>query len=131
MGKSAGLISLGIRQIHPTIDTDDRLDVGGFVTLSVTPSPCLDLHEARKCLIYIELQKPYPRQESNLHFKFRKPTFYPLNYGDEWGGKVRASLAGSNALRSPAKTKQAGALSHPGPGRSFPAFSGDELLQNT
>jgi hypothetical protein len=23
-----------------------------------------------------------PRQESNLHPRFRKPLFYPLNYGD-------------------------------------------------
>lgn len=24
----------------------------------------------------------YPRQESNLYLEFRKPSFYPLNYGD-------------------------------------------------
>ena len=24
----------------------------------------------------------YPRQESNLDLRFRKPLFYPLNYGD-------------------------------------------------
>jgi hypothetical protein len=24
----------------------------------------------------------YPRQESNLNLEFRKPLFYPLNYGD-------------------------------------------------
>jgi hypothetical protein len=26
----------------------------------------------------------YPRQESNLDLEFRKPLFYPLNYGDGW-----------------------------------------------
>ena len=25
----------------------------------------------------------YPRRESNPHLRFRKPPFYPLNYGDE------------------------------------------------
>ena len=24
-----------------------------------------------------------PRQESNLYLEFRKPSFYPLNYGDQ------------------------------------------------
>ena len=26
--------------------------------------------------------KNYPRRESNPHLRFRKPPFYPLNYGD-------------------------------------------------
>ena len=30
---------------------------------------------------YTPLSK-YPRRESNLHLGFRKPPFYPLNYGD-------------------------------------------------
>jgi hypothetical protein len=25
----------------------------------------------------------YPRRESNPHLRFRKPPFYPLNYGDD------------------------------------------------
>jgi hypothetical protein len=25
----------------------------------------------------------YPRRESNPHLRFRKPLFYPLNYGDD------------------------------------------------
>jgi hypothetical protein len=31
----------------------------------------------------------YPRRESNPHLRFRKPPFYPLNYGDGMKGKVR------------------------------------------
>ena len=27
-----------------------------------------------------------PRQESNLDLQFRKPSFYPLNYGDKSAG---------------------------------------------
>src|SRR5438477_12267626 len=29
-----------------------------------------------------------PRRESNSHLRFRKPPFYPLNYGDGRKGKV-------------------------------------------
>jgi hypothetical protein len=29
----------------------------------------------------------YPRRESNPHLRFRKPPFYPLNYGDASAGK--------------------------------------------
>src|SRR5437773_12452231 len=31
----------------------------------------------------------YPRRESNPHLRFRKPLFYPLNYGDDDSGKNR------------------------------------------
>jgi hypothetical protein len=31
----------------------------------------------------------YPRRESNPHLRFRKPLFYPLNYGDADSGKNR------------------------------------------
>ena len=33
----------------------------------------------------------YPRRESNPHQRFRKPLFYPLNYGDE--ARPRAIVA--------------------------------------
>jgi hypothetical protein len=29
------------------------------------------------------LEPVYPRRESNPHLRFRKPPFYPLNYGDK------------------------------------------------
>ena len=38
----------------------------------------------------------YPRQESNLYLEFRKPSFYPLNYGD--AGSGRSGLAAKVAL---------------------------------
>lgn len=38
----------------------------------------------------------YPRQESNLYLEFRKPSFYPLNYGD--AGSKRSGLASKVAL---------------------------------
>ena len=31
----------------------------------------------------------YPRGESNSHLRFRKPPFYPLNYGDDVKGKSK------------------------------------------
>jgi hypothetical protein len=30
-----------------------------------------------------------PRRDSNPHLRFRKPPFYPLNYGDEVKGKSK------------------------------------------
>src|SRR5439155_22692368 len=30
-----------------------------------------------------------PRRESNPHLRFRKPSFYPLNYGDSKKGKSK------------------------------------------
>src|SRR5688572_5372412 len=34
-----------------------------------------------------------PRRESNPHLRFRKPSFYPLNYGDKWIFEFRFSNA--------------------------------------
>jgi hypothetical protein len=36
-----------------------------------------------------KLATNYPRRESNPHLRFRKPLFYPLNYGDTRKEKVR------------------------------------------
>ena len=33
--------------------------------------------------------RKYPRRESNPHLRFRKPPFYPLNYGDRKKGKSK------------------------------------------
>lgn len=35
-------------------------------------------------LCFKALAAKYPGQESNLYLEFRKPSFYPLNYGDNW-----------------------------------------------
>ena len=32
-------------------------------------------------LFIIKQVKKYTQKESNLHLRYRKPTFYPLNYG--------------------------------------------------
>ena len=32
---------------------------------------------------YLLLVELCPRKESNLHYRFRKPAFYPLNYEDK------------------------------------------------
>ena len=42
------------------------------------------------CETYISMEslKKYPRRESNSHLRFRKPLFYPLNYGGD--GKLMA-----------------------------------------
>ena len=32
--------------------------------------------------LFLETCKPCPRRESNSNLRFRKPLFYPLNYGD-------------------------------------------------
>ena len=37
----------------------------------------------------------YPRRESNPHLRFRKPPFYPLNYGDGEKGQSRKAKAES------------------------------------
>jgi hypothetical protein len=37
----------------------------------------------RNMLVINELS-PCPRRESNPDLRFRKPPFYPLNYGDCW-----------------------------------------------
>lgn len=34
-------------------------------------------------LCFKALAAKYPGQESNLYLEFRKPSFYPLNYGDK------------------------------------------------
>jgi hypothetical protein len=34
-----------------------------------------------------------PRRESNPHLRFRKPSFYPLNYGDKWNCDFRFANA--------------------------------------
>ena len=39
-----------------------------------------DFHLFNDLLNHSEVKK-WPRQESNLHLKFRKLLFYPLNYG--------------------------------------------------
>ncbi len=36
-----------------------------------------------------------PRRESNPHLRFRKPLFYPLNYGDNEIFDLRFSIADS------------------------------------
>ena len=51
---------------------------------------------------------PYPRRESNPHFKFRKPTFYPLNYGDARGSNLVATVQRVNFAPVPASSKQKG-----------------------
>ena len=38
------------------------------------------LCELERNLIQIPFSFQYPRWESNPYFRFRKPTFYPLNY---------------------------------------------------
>lgn len=43
----------------------------------------------------------YPRRESNTNLQFRKPSFYPLNYGDFGGWKRRGNnWAGSGTQAS-------------------------------
>ena len=37
---------------------------------------------------FVTFSNKYPGQESNLYLRFRKPLFYPLNYGGD-GGRVR------------------------------------------
>ena len=37
-----------------------------------------------------------PRQESNLDLGLRKPTFYPLNYGDRYKNKTINQSSGKN-----------------------------------
>ena len=40
-----------------------------------------------------------PRRESNPHLRFRKPSFYPLNYGDPYVmGEYMASIKVSKSL---------------------------------
>src|SRR5207237_9802859 len=40
------------------------------------------------CLATAGVISKRPRRESNSHLRFRKPPFYPLNYGDGRKGKV-------------------------------------------
>ena len=40
------------------------------------------------------------RRESNPHLRFRKPPFYPLNYGNKQKGKVRRMVRLSRRLRT-------------------------------
>ena len=40
------------------------------------------IRELKESLIFVSLLGWRPRQESNLNLGFRKPSFYPLNYGD-------------------------------------------------
>src|SRR5439155_8383860 len=35
------------------------------------------------------VETKYPRRESNPHLRFRKPLFYPLNYGDNKEGESK------------------------------------------
>jgi hypothetical protein len=49
-----------------------------------TISPVLDAEVGEQC----------PRRESNPDLRFRKPPFYPLNYGDALSGKAYPSFCG-------------------------------------
>ena len=41
-----------------------------------------------------------PRRESNPHLRFRKPLFFPLNYGDQIrGGRIDGLNAGEQVAR--------------------------------
>ena len=42
----------------------------------------------------------YPRQESNLYLEFRKPSFYPLNYGDDLKHDLAWRMLQSEPLRN-------------------------------
>src|SRR5213595_84496 len=42
----------------------------------------------------------YPRGESNSHLRFRKPLFYPLNYGDRVNGKGKKEEERSPEIRN-------------------------------
>ena len=58
-----------------------RRRYGLWLPLRAFLFPCVPLES-----LYLQGFKEYPRQESNLNLRFRKPLFYPLNYG---GGLVR------------------------------------------
>src|ERR1700745_2256673 len=53
-------------------------EVSGGETESIEASVC-DLPEESHARLN---HTNYPRRESNPHLRFRKPLFYPLNYGD-------------------------------------------------
>lgn len=48
----------------------------------------------------------WPRRESNSHLKFRKPLFYPLNYGAVTAGKSTARPAVSYDLYTSTMPKE-------------------------
>ena len=48
----------------------------------------------------------YPRRESNPHLRFRKPPFYPLNYGDGKKGKSKKD-GRKKSSRAPSAAEQA------------------------
>jgi hypothetical protein len=47
----------------------------------------------------------YPRRESNPHLRFRKPPFYPLNYGDGKKGKSKKD-EGRSPAAAPSAAEQ-------------------------
>ena len=57
----------------------------------------------------------YPRQESNLNLEFRKPFFYPLNYGDmdEAGRILPSNRDWASACRIHCDFAKGKRLSHP------------------
>jgi hypothetical protein len=67
------------------------LDEAGFHSaFRFSDYPCEDKGrcEANRNLLQSQIADPkskmqYPRRESNPHLRFRKPPFYPLNYGDD------------------------------------------------
>ena len=46
-----------------------------------------------------------PRRESNPHLRFRKPLFYPLNYGDSWDAEQALGNPNRVCSLSPAKVQ--------------------------
>jgi hypothetical protein len=42
------------------------------------------MHERSKCVLGLQNHAKRSRRESNPHLRFRKPSFYPLNYGNKY-----------------------------------------------
>jgi hypothetical protein len=58
-------------------DIDEARRVSECASESIEPTRRTNIkHVGRRRV------KPCPRRESNPHLRFRKPSFYPLNYGD-------------------------------------------------
>ena len=76
--------------------------VSAFILNSIF-TPCHALREvwrSMKLRLYhaqypddVQLAIMCPRRESNPHLRFRKPPFYPLNYGDEIAIAARGKAA--------------------------------------
>lgn len=58
----------------------------------------------------VPTSRKYPRRESNTDLEFRKPSFYPLNYGGVWKRLDNGSAVRAQALPTLNRKTDAGGL---------------------